>query len=283
MKQNATSLKAVIRNIAKEKNVAAQVLLQNYMFERILERLALSDYRDKFVIKGGILIAAIVGLDTRSTMDIDITLRNLRLSEENIRTSLSEICATTIDDGCTFAIGDISPIRADDLYGGYKVKILAHYDTIEIPLSVDVSTGDVITPAPIRYTWSGILDVNKTIELWAYNTETVLAEKLESILRRNTLNTRPRDFYDVYILSTTEQIDIALLKDALTATAAHRGTSELIADTDALLPRIAGSSDLSAMWDKYRKQFSYAKGITYEQIVGALCRIIKALSEGGLS
>jgi predicted nucleotidyltransferase component of viral defense system len=277
MKQNATSLKAVIRNLAKEKNIAAQVLLQNYIFERILERLSHSKYNDKYVVKGGILVAAIVGIDTRSTMDIDVTLRNLNLTEENVRRSLTEICAIVIDDGCLFKVGDISPIRADDLYGGYKVKVLAFYGTMEIPLSIDVSTGDAITPAPVRYTWTGILDESKSIELWAYNIETVIAEKLETILRRNTLNTRPRDFYDVYILFTTKQINYPLLREALMATADHRETRELIADTATLLSRIEDSKELSEMWDKYRKQFPYANNITYEQIVIVLRDIIDKL------
>jgi hypothetical protein len=173
MSSKAMSLKACIRNLAKEKNVAAQTILQNYMFERFLERLSVSEHRDKFVLKGGMLIAAIVGLDTRSTMDLDTTLRNLPLNAESVRNTVETICAVPIDDDVSFAFADISPIRPDDIYGGFRVSLNASYDTIETPLSIDVSTGDVITPEAVRYVFGGIFDKNVRIELWAYNIETV--------------------------------------------------------------------------------------------------------------
>ena len=174
---NAMSLKAKIRNIAKAKNIPAQVILQNFMFERLLLRLSKSAYREKFVLKGGMLVAAIVGLDNRATMDLDTTLKNLPLTPEAIRTALAEICTIDCEDEVTFTIGAISPIREDDIYGGYRVSLEAKYDTILTPLTIDVSTGDVITPHAVEYDFCEIFDDTQVFRLWAYNIETVLAEK----------------------------------------------------------------------------------------------------------
>ena len=266
----AMSLKAKIRNIAKQKNIPAQVILQNYMFERLLVRLADSEYKDKFVLKGGMLVAAIVGLDNRATMDLDTTLKSLPLTPEAITGALHSVCAIGSDDDVTFEIGTVTPIRDDDIYGGYRVMLNAKYDTIVTPLSIDVSTGDAITPKPVEYTFSEIFDDEKSYRLWAYNIETVMAEKVETILRRGVFNTRPRDFYDAYILATTQRFDKALFAEALKATAAHRGTTEQIADIPTIMKNIEESPDLRTMWDKYRKQFAYAEGIMYEQIMSVI-------------
>lgn len=267
---NAMRLKARIRNIAKQKKIPAQVILQNYMFERLLVRLSASSYRDKFVLKGGMLVAAIVGLDNRATMDLDTTLKNLPLTPEAIRCALESICSVSLDDGVSFEIGTISPIRDDDIYGGYRVMLNARFDTLLTPLCIDVSTGDAITPHAVQYNFSEIFDEEKSYQLWAYNIETVMAEKTETILRRGVFNTRPRDFYDAYILATTQQYDPDLFAEALAATAKHRGTAEQITDRPGILRNIEESPELRAMWDKYRKQFAYAKDITYEQIIAVL-------------
>lgn len=266
----AMSLKAKIRNIAKQKNIPAQVILQNYMFERLLVRLSASEYKEKFVLKGGMLVAAIVGLDNRATMDMDATLRNLPLTPEAIRTALENICNIVLDDDVVFEIGTISPIREDDIYGGYRVMLNAKFDTLLTPLSIDVSTGDIITPHAVQYNFSEIFDDEKYYELWAYNIETVMAEKVETILRRSVFNTRPRDFYDAYILTTTQKFDKSMFADALSATAKHRGTIQQIADVPAILYNIEESPELKVMWDKYRKQFAYAAGIEYGQIIAVL-------------
>ena len=272
---NAMSLKAKIRNIAKQKNIPAQVILQNYMFERLLVRLSASEYKEKFVLKGGMLVAAIVGLDNRATMDMDTTLKNLPLTPETIRNALEQVCAVQFDDGVVFEIGTISPIREDDIYGGYRVMLNAGFDTLLTPLSIDVSTGDAITPHAVQYNFSEIFDNEKSYELWAYNIETVMAEKVETILRRGVFNTRPRDFYDVYILATTQNFDIAVFRDALSATANHRRTAEQIADVPMILQNIQESPELKAMWEKYRKQFAYAANIEYNSIMTVLKKLSK--------
>ena len=266
----AMSLKARIRNIAKQKNLPAQVILQNYMFERLLIRLAASEYKEKFVLKGGMLVAALVGLDNRATMDLDTTLKNLPLTPEAIRSALEQVCAVPLDDGVTFKIGTISPIREDDIYGGYRVMLNAAFDTIVTPLSIDISTGDVITPHAIKYSFNEIFDDKKSYELWAYNIETVLAEKVETILRRSVFNTRPRDFYDAYILATTQKFDQKVFHEALNATADHRGTAQQITDIPGILRNIEESLELRTIWDKYSKQFVYAQDISYEQIMAVL-------------
>ena len=267
---NAMSLKAKIRNIARQKNIPAQVVLQNYMFERLLVRLSASEYKDKFVLKGGMLVAAIVGLDNRATMDMDTTLKSLPLTPEAIRSALDNICNSPFNDGVSFEIGTISPIREDDIYGGYRVMLNARFDTIITPLSMDVSTGDAITPHAVQYNFFEIFDDEKTYELWAYNIETVMAEKVETILRRGVFNTRPRDFYDAYILTTTQKFDRAVFENALKATANHRGTVRQIEDVLGIFQNIEESPELKTMWERYRKQFAYAADIEYEQIMNVL-------------
>lgn len=275
MSSKAMSLKGKIKNYAKNNNIAAQVVLQNYMFERFLERLSLSEYSDKFVVKGGMLIAAIVGLDTRSTMDLDTTLRNLPLTEEQISVALSTICKIELKDDVLFKIKSVLPIRKDDVYGGYCVRLDAIYDTIVTPLSIDISTGDIITPAATKYEFGGIFDEDVKISLWGYNIETVMAEKVETILSRGVFTSRPRDFYDVFILGTTQKYDKEIFKEALKATAIHRGSPRKIADINGIIEQISSNTDLKNMWEKYQKKFVYAREISYESIIDTLETILK--------
>lgn len=274
MSSKAMSLKGRIKNYAKSNNIAAQVVLQNYMFECFLARLSVSEYHEKFVVKGGMLIAAIVGLDTRSTMDLDTTLRNLPLTEEKISDEINTICEIDMKDDVVFTVKSIEPIRKDDIYGGYCVRLDAVYDTIITPLSIDVSTGDVITPDAVKYEFSGIFDEDIRISLWGYNIETVIAEKVETILRRGVFTTRPRDYYDVYILGTTQEYDKEIYKEALKATAEHRGSTEQISDVEGILKQISESDDLKDMWRKYQKKFAYASDISYEDVLEALGKIV---------
>lgn len=271
----AMSLKAKIRNIAKSKNIPAQVILQNYMFERFLNRLSVSEYKEKFVLKGGMLVAALVGLDNRATMDLDTTLKNLPLTPETIEKSLKEIFEIDLNDDVGFSLKGISPIREDDIYGGYRVALDAVYETIVTPMTIDVSTGDVITPNAVKYGFTGIFDDELTFEVWAYNIETVLAEKVETILRRSVFNTRPRDFYDSYILITTQIFDKAVFAEALEKTIEHRGTRNQINDFDSTMDVISESTDLNKMWNNYQKQFAYAKDISFND---TCCAIVELLS-----
>lgn len=270
MNSNAMSLKSKINNYAKANNLSAQVVLQNFMFERFLARLSVSDYKDKFVIKGGMLISALVGLDTRSTMDLDTTIRYLSLSKDTIATATEEIFNINLEDGVKFTIISIKPIREDDEYGGYCIRMNAQFESIEVPLSIDVSTGDIITPKPIEYTFSGIFEDELNITLWGYNIETVLAEKVETVLTRGTFTTRPRDYYDIYILVTTQKYDKNIFIKALEATSIHRGSKEKIANINSILLDISHSEILKKLWEKYQKQYHYAKDISFEDTIKVL-------------
>lgn len=264
MSRKAMSLKAKINNYSKSNSVAAQVVLQNYMLERFLERLSHSNYKDNFIIKGGMLIANILGLDTRATMDLDTTLRNIQLSVENIENIISTIIMVDLNDNVVFKIISISPIRADDLYGGYCIRLNAEYDTIVTPLSIDISTGDIITPNPVTYNFSGIFDDKLDIKLWAYNLETVMAEKIETILSRGIFSTRPRDYYDVYILETTQKYNQDLFHEALLATSKHRNSLRIILPYEPIIKEISVSADLRSQWKKYQKRYKYASNIDFE-------------------
>lgn len=275
----AMSLKAKIRNIAKSKNIPAQVILQNYMFERFLNRLSVSAYKEKFVLKGGMLVAALVGLDNRATMDLDTTLKNLSLTPESIENALNEIFEIDLKDDVMFKLKGVSPIREDDIYGGYRVALDAIYETIITPMTIDVSTGDVITPNAVKFNFTGIFDDELKFELWAYNIETVLAEKVETILRRNVFNTRPRDFYDTYILITTQEFDKKLFAEALEKTIEHRGTRNQINDYMDTLAIIENSKDLRRMWSNYQKQFAYAKDISFEDTCKSVNELIIGIKQ----
>lgn len=228
----------------------------------------------KFVIKGGMLIASIVGLDIRSTMDLDTTLRGLPLTEEKVLEAVGNIIRIDLEDEVTFETVSINTIRKDDNYGGFCVKINAIFDTMLIPLSIDVSTGDIITPGTILYEFGGIFDENVQIRLWGYNIETVMAEKTETILSRGVLNTRPRDYYDVHIIGTTQKFDRQVFEDALSATAEHRGSIDNIADRARIIDRISDSNDLQIMWKKYQRRFSFVNDIKYEDIITVLRELL---------
>lgn len=270
MSSKAMSLKGRINHYVKKNNIAAQVVLQNYMFERFLERLSKSEYQEKFVIKGGMLIATIVGLDTRSTMDLDATLHNMPLTEEQITQAIQSICGINLKDEVVFKVVSVASIRKDDRYGGFCIRMDAVYDTIVTPLSIDISAGDVMTPSAVPYEFSGIFDETVRIRLWGYNIETVMAEKVETILSRGIFSTRPRDYYDIYILGTTQKYNKALFLEALSATAEHRGSKAILSAPEVVLESISESRDLRQMWAKYQKKFPYAQDVTYEAIIEVL-------------
>jgi len=267
---NAMSLKGKIKNIAKTKGVSAQVVLQNYFFERFLDRLSRSEYREKFILKGGLLIAAMTGLDTRSTMDMDTTVHSLPLDEEHIRVAIDTICSVPANDKINFEIIDITFIRDDDEYGGYRVSLNAIFENINAPLSIDITTGDVITPNPVKIIFKSFFNSSAQFELWTYNIETILAEKVETILRRGAINTRPRDFYDVYLISKTQDFNKGIFHQALLATSEHRGTTEKISNTPEIIKAIEESQFLKQHWERYRKEYLYAKDISFEDTITAI-------------
>ena len=276
MSGNAMSLKAKIRNLSRMKNMSAQVVLQNYMFERFLERLSMSEYKNKFILKGGLLIAALVGIDNRATMDMDATIRNYPINEESLAKAIMEICNVDVEDNIAFSFSGIDSIREDDDYGGYRINLISEFETIKTPLQIDITTGDAITPKEILYLFKMIFK-DDHIGIWAYNVETILAEKVETILRRGELNTRPRDFYDTYILVKTQIFEHSLFIEALKSTARHRGTTHIFNDIGKRLEEINKSQNLKSRWVKYTQDYSYADGISYEDIVDTLKKLVHTL------
>jgi predicted nucleotidyltransferase component of viral defense system len=275
MSGKSMSLKAKIRNLANKKDMSAQVVLQNYMFERFLERLSKSTYKDKFILKGGILIAALVGIDNRATMDLDATIKNYSINVESLTSIINEICSVDIDDDVSLSFSGIEAIRDDDAYGGYRVSVVSKYDTITTPIKIDITTGDVITPKEILYVFKMLFE-ESGFSVWAYNTETVLAEKVETILRRGELNTRPRDFYDVYILTKTQSLDYSVFVKALKSTAIHRETTHIFDNMGSRLEEISHSEALKSRWLKYTKDYRYADGITYEDVLDVIRELTKS-------
>ena len=266
----ARQLKDLIRNMSKKKSADAQILMRNYMMERFLERISLSEYKDKFILKGGMLVAAMVGLDARATMDLDATIKGANVSLPDVETIISNIITIPIDDGVSFCIKRISEIMEEADYPGVRVSMETKFDGVITPLKIDISTGDVITPKEIRYSFNLMLE-DRTIEVWAYNLETVLAEKLETVISRNVTNTRMRDFYDIYILQKLhgEQLNKEILWNALVATARKRGTLDLIESNEIreILNEIETSSVMENLWKTYQKNYSYAVDVSWHIIM----------------
>ncbi|MBR1616115.1 MAG: nucleotidyl transferase AbiEii/AbiGii toxin family protein [Treponema sp.] len=272
--KNAMQLKAVIKNKSKELNISPQLLLQNYYMECFIDRLSRSEYADRFIIKGGFLISSLVGLDNRSTMDIDTTVKNLSVNESEISKTLSYICSITADDDFTFVFDRVEPIREDDEYQGLRAFLFADYEAMRGTLTIDITTGDSIYPDVSRRKITRCFDKD-ALDVFSYPLETMLAEKLETIIARGVLNTRPRDFYDVYILTKTQEYDAETLRRALFATAEHRGTKPIFeVETKNRLSVIESSSELQGQWSKYQKKFPYAKSITYKQTVDVVKEVI---------
>ena len=279
MIKTARQLKDLIRNLSKDKSADAQILMRNYMMERFLERISLSEYRDKFILKGGMLVAAMVGLDARSTMDIDATVKGATVGIEDVENMIASIISVPVDDGVGFRVKRISEIMDEAEYPGIRVSMETEFDGVITPLKIDISTGDAITPREVRYSFKLMLE-DRSIEILAYNLETVLAEKLETVVSRATTNTRMRDFYDIYILDQLHgnTLNRQTLYDALLATAKKRGTERHLAEAVDVLNEVESSSVMQKLWESYRRKFSYAADLEWNIIMGAV-RSLYALSE----
>ena len=283
MIKTARQLKDLIRNLSKDKAADAQILMRNYMMERFLERISLSEYRDKFILKGGMLVAAMVGLDARSTMDIDATVKGATVGIEEVENMIASIISVPVDDGVEFRVKRISEIMDEAEYPGIRISMETEFDGVITPLKTDISTGDAITPREVRYSFKLMLE-DRSIEIWAYNLETVLAEKLETVVSRATTNTRMRDFYDIYILDQLHgnTLNRQTLYDALLATAKKRGTERHLAEAVDVLNEVESSYVMQKLWESYRRKFSYAADLEWSIIMGAV-RSLYALCEKGSS
>lgn len=268
MIKTAKQLKDLIRNLSKEKSADAQLLMRNYMMERFLERISLSEYKDKFILKGGMLVAAMVGLDARSTMDLDAAVKGANVTVKDVENIISAIVSVPLDDGVSFRMKKISEIMDEAEYPGVRVGLETKFDGVITPLKIDISTGDVITPREVRYHFKLMLE-ERTIDVWAYNLETVLAEKLETIISRTITNTRMRDFYDIYILCQIhgKTLNAEILHDALYATAKKRGTEQYLQDATDVFDEVENDVGMKKLWQSYQKKFSYASDIPWEEVM----------------
>jgi predicted nucleotidyltransferase component of viral defense system len=272
---NPMQLKAFIRKKSQEYKISAQIVMQNYMMERLLERLSLSQYRKNFIIKGGFLIASIIGLDNRGTMDLDVTTKGFSLTRESIGEIFEDICKIEVDDDIAFTIARITDIREGDDYPGLRIHLSAVYSPLNIPLSVDVTTGDRITPGEIEYSFK-LLFEERSISIMAYNLETIFAEKLETILSRNVANTRPRDFYDVHILYMLRGsgCDYAVLRSSLEETAKKRSSLDVLPQYEKILDDIRKNSAMQEFWKKYQRDFDYASKISFDAVCDTVLQIM---------
>ena len=275
---NIMQLKAKIKNISKEKNISAQLVLQNYMMERFIERIALSDFQDQMIIKGGLLISSIVGLDSRATMDIDMTLKGKPVNEAFILDYINEISRININDEVKFDVVSITEIREMDDYFGFRVSLIAGIGTMKIPLKIDITTGDKIIPSEISYEYPLMFE-NRSIKIKAYNLETILSEKIETIISRGNQNTRMRDFYDVYILLKlkSKNIDYNILRLAIEETSQKRDSLNLLLKYKEIISNIENNNEMLVRWENYRNSFNYARTIDFNEIYKLLKKILEEI------
>lgn len=271
MIKTSKQLKDMIRNLSRKNSADAQILMRNYMMERFLERISLSAYRDKFILKGGMLVAAMVGLDVRSTMDLDATIKGINIDVREAEEIIKSIITVSLEDGVVFHVKRVSEIMIESEYPCVRISMDTSFDGVKTPFTIDISTGDVITPREVRYNFKLMLE-DRSIELWAYNLETVLAEKMESIISRNIANTRMRDFYDIYILHKIygKTLAASTLHEALTATFTKRGTNELLKDAAVIFDEVENSPVMEKLWMEYQKKFSYSADIGWHMVMNSV-------------
>ena len=271
MIKNKDSLKAKASNLSKEINIPNKYIIQNYMFESLLKRISVSKYKDKFIIKGGLLLASIFGVNLRSTMDMDTTIKGFSLDKETIEKVIKEIINIDIQDNVKMQIIAIKDIRQEDLYSGYNVNILAEFDGLKTNLLIDITTGDVITYKEIEYSYKTLFD-NETINIMTYNYETIIAEKFETIISRNIDNTRMKDYYDLYMFINIKwnEIDKDVLKQAIQNTSNRRETVNFINESDSYIDLISENKTLKQLWENYQNNYDYAKEITFEDTIKAI-------------
>ena len=276
MIKNRDSLKAKASNLSKKTNIPNKYLIQNFMFEALLKRISKSKYKDKFIIKGGLLLSSIFGVNLRSTMDLDTTIKGLPLDKETITKVINEIISIDLDDNVKLEIENIKDIREEELYSGFEVNLKAEFDGLKTNLMIDITTGDVITYKEVEFKYNTIFD-NETINIMTYNYETIIAEKFESIISRNINNTRMKDYYDLYMFVNLKWNDInkETLRKAIINTFKARETLDYIDNASKYIELISDDSRLKSLWNSYQNNYEYAKDIEFEDTINA----IKIISE----
>ncbi len=276
MINNRDSLKAKASNLSKKTNVPNKYLIQNFMFEALLKRISKSKYKDKFIIKGGLLLSSIFGVNLRSTMDLDTTVKGLRLNRETIIKVINEIISIDVDDNVKLEIENIKGIREEELYSGFEVNLKAEFDGLKTNLMIDITTGDVITYKEVEFKYSTLFD-NEIINIMTYNYETIMAEKFESIISRNIDNTRMKDYYDLYMFVNLKWNDInkETLRKAIINTSKARETLDYIDNASKFIDLMNDDTRLQSLWNSYQNNYEYAKDIEFEDTINA----IKVISE----
>ena len=277
MIKNKDSLKAKASNLAIQTNIPNKYIIQNFMFEALLKRISNSNYKDKFIIKGGLLLSSIFGVNLRSTMDLDTTIKGLPLNKSTITKVITEIINIDLKDNITFEIENIKDIREEDLYSGYNVNLKADFDGLKINLMIDITTGDVITYKEVEFNYTTLFD-NDTINIMTYNYETIIAEKFESIISRNIDNTRMKDYYDLYMFVNLKWNDInkETLRKAIINTSKNRETLSYMENINDYINLIEDDSKLKLLWNNYQKNYEYAKDISFEDTIKSI-RIISEI------
>ena len=266
MIHSSKQLKDLIRNLSKEVGIEAHVLIRKYMMERFLERVSSSKYNGSFILKGGMLVAAFVGVEARATMDIDTTIKGIPVTIVDMERTITEISNIDLDDNVKFRIKKVSEIMDEAEYSGIRFSMDAVLDGAVIPLKIDISTGDVITPREMAYSYKLMFE-DRTIPIMTYPIETVLAEKLETVISRSITNTRMRDFYDIHILLKSQNINADILALALERTAKKRGNFSLLENAESVLKIVKSDEDMKRLWDIYQKKFKYAGEYTWDEVI----------------
>ena len=266
MIHSSKQLKDLIRNLSKEVGIEAHVLIRKYMMERFLERVSSSKYNGSFILKGGMLVAAFVGVEARATMDIDTTIKGIPVTIVDMERTITEISNIDLDDNVKFRIKKVSEIMDEAEYSGIRFSMDAVLDGAVIPLKIDISTGDVITPREIAYSYKLMFE-DRTIPIMTYPIETVLAEKLETVISRSITNTRMRDFYDIHILLKSQNINADILALALERTAKKRGNFSLLENVESVLKIVKSDEDMKRLWNIYQKKFKYAGEYTWDEVI----------------
>ena len=279
MIHTARQLKDLVRNRSKGDSRTAQTLLRIYCMERFLERVSVSRYKDNFILKGGMLVSSLVGIERRATMDIDTTIKSQNLSIDDARRIVNEIISIPLDDEIRFEILDAQEIMEVADYTGVRLSLRAKLDTMKIPVKIDISTGDVITPAEVLYSYKLMFE-EREIELLSYNLITILAEKIETVISRGTANTRLRDFYDIYILAElyADRVDKAMLAVAIKSTSTKRGSQEVMKGSVTIIDELRSDSGMRAQWVNYQKKNDYSEGITWDEVINRLNEIMDSLN-----
>lgn len=272
-------IKRLAKEIENKYNLNYYEILQRYMFERVLERISVSRYQDNFILKGGLLLSAMFGIGNRMTKDMDATITGMDVSKNKMLKVLNEILSINLKDGVKFDVVDITDIREDDEYGGNKYHIVGKLQSLKVNLEIDISTGDKVTPRELKYKYPLIFE-DRTIIISSYNIETILAEKIETVLRRGVFNSRMKDFYDIYYFLTKlrKEIDINILKEAVNHTFTKRNSFEYLNDYEQIIDSIIGNERLEKLWNIYSNKYKYANGININEILNLLKDIIKKLN-----